>query len=84
MVERIAKKLIIVFYLLASVDALGLEVILNPYRDINYDEINVYEIDSMNIEEETLAEGGDLISNELKEIFNYLNYLENQQNDDCY
>ena len=84
MVERITKKLIILFYLIAIVDAFGLEVIVNPYRGLDYEKINVYEIE---MEEEPLIEnkGGDHISTwtEIEEIFNYLNYMENKQKGNC-
>ena len=84
MVERITKKLVILLYLLAIHDALGLEVIVNPYRDLDYEKINVYEIE---MKYEPLDDkGGDEISTwteEIEGIFNYLNYMENKQKGTC-
>ena len=84
MVECITKKLVILLYLLAIHDALGLEVVVNPYRDLDYEKINVYEIE-MKYEPQD-DKGGDQISTwteEIEEIFNYLNYMENKQKGNC-
>mgnify|MGYP001575967978 CR=1 FL=1 len=75
MVERLAKSLTVIIYLV---------VIVNPFKDLDYDKINVYSFEEDEIEFSENIKGGDqdLRSKVLDDLFNYLYYLGNDEKDD--